>query len=353
MYFVFCFFLILFSPISGLEVTIDEIYYWDGVVDQLVKDSTLPDGEENRLITYLYNAQQAFATASTASSGKLDGSLDPISLAIIKLFFPNYQNIDSATNMDDPYTNKLAEPIAKQFTERFQLEQKQIHSPKIILTKDSWRGTEPFYGTRILTMKPWVLSSKSEFRCPDPGTEKSFWDAQLNEVINQMFSRTKNQNKQILYWAGKLPEKSGDWIVITKNYMDCHNLPLKKQIEVRSNLATTLFDNLLATFDSKYTFLVKRPFMLDPSLKPYIPTPDHPSYPAGHSTTGAAAAAVLTYYFPENKDNWEQLAEDCGMSRIRAGIHFPIDDAAGTELGEKVATKVLRVTTGEVQQKRQ
>ena len=98
--------------------------------------------------------------------------------------------------------------------------------------------------------------------------------------------------------------------------------------------------------------------------EPYLPTPAFPSYVSGHSTFSAAWAhamelaigrpdlhyrGTVRHLYVELRDlaqpvtldypTFEAAAAACGMSRIWGGIHWPMDNERGHELGEKVAEK--------------
>lgn len=81
----------------------------------------------------------------------------------------------------------------------------------------------------------------------------------------------------------------------------------------------------------------------DPVSNPegYPGTPRHPSYPAGHSTVGGAASAVLARFFPEHAAELDDLADNMGMARLWAGIHYRADHRFGLALGRAVAGLVL------------
>lgn len=74
-------------------------------------------------------------------------------------------------------------------------------------------------------------------------------------------------------------------------------------------------------------------------------TPRHPAYPSGHSTVGGAGSEVLTHYFPELKDELDKLADNAGLARMWAGIHFRADHEFGMALGRAVARLVLKTIT--------
>jgi membrane-associated phospholipid phosphatase len=80
----------------------------------------------------------------------------------------------------------------------------------------------------------------------------------------------------------------------------------------------------------------------DPGWKPLLVTPPFPSYPSGHATTSAAAAAVLGHFFPTARERPRRMADEAAQSRLYAGIHFPSDTRAGLVLGRQVAGAALR-----------
>ena len=68
-----------------------------------------------------------------------------------------------------------------------------------------------------------------------------------------------------------------------------------------------------------------------------FPVPSHPSYPSNHSSFSAAKAEVLAYLFPSHADFIRAVGKEAGDSRIWAGIHYQIDNIAGSNLGKAVA----------------
>ena len=77
------------------------------------------------------------------------------------------------------------------------------------------------------------------------------------------------------------------------------------------------------------------------------PTPRSPSYPSEHAATAGAAAAVLSYFFPDEAAAFQAMAEEAAESRVLAGLQYPSDSAAGLELGRKVAEQVLAAATAD------
>jgi len=91
-------------------------------------------------------------------------------------------------------------------------------------------------------------------------------------------------------------------------------------------------------------------------------TPRHPAYPSGHSTYSGAASEILSYFFgaldtPEAlpfdtrygskqntkiKEELDNMADNIGMGRLWAGIHWRSDHEAGMKLGRTVARMVIQ-----------
>ncbi len=70
---------------------------------------------------------------------------------------------------------------------------------------------------------------------------------------------------------------------------------------------------------------------------PLFAVPNFPSYPSNHSTFSTARAEVLAYLFPSRADYIRAIGKEAGDSRIWAGIHYQMDNAAGAALGKAVA----------------
>jgi membrane-associated phospholipid phosphatase len=86
-------------------------------------------------------------------------------------------------------------------------------------------------------------------------------------------------------------------------------------------------------------------------------TPRHPAYPSGHSTYAGAATTILEFFFGMDMtprfltgcnttstigQELRNMADNIGMGRLWAGIHWRSDHEAGLKLGQVVACLVLR-----------
>jgi hypothetical protein len=94
-----------------------------------------------------------------------------------------------------------------------------------------------------------------------------------------------------------------------------------------------------------YNFSTKQSTVTDgipkTSPSPSPGTPRHPAYPAGHSIVGAAASEVLSYFFPDFRSDFDDLADNTGMARLWAGIHYRSDHRFGNAAGRAVAKLVI------------
>jgi membrane-associated phospholipid phosphatase len=86
-------------------------------------------------------------------------------------------------------------------------------------------------------------------------------------------------------------------------------------------------------------------------------TPRHPAYPSGHSTYSGAACTIIGYFFGNDPtpeflalgapattigEEVRRMADNIGMGRMWAGVHWRSDHEAGLKLGQVVACLVLR-----------
>lgn len=110
-------------------------------------------------------------------------------------------------------------------------------------------------------------------------------------------------------------------------------------------------------FDQNATFRVLYDDVVDncgrfnkcprPQPCPSPGTPRHPALPSGHSTYSAAASAVLSYFFPEERQELERLADNIGTARLWAGVHWRTDHVAGQRIGRAVAYLIIRQLQGD------
>jgi len=70
-------------------------------------------------------------------------------------------------------------------------------------------------------------------------------------------------------------------------------------------------------------------------------TPRHPAFPSGHSTVAGAASELLSYFFPQEREELDKLADNIGMARLWGGVHWRSDHLAGMTLGRNIARFII------------
>jgi membrane-associated phospholipid phosphatase len=90
----------------------------------------------------------------------------------------------------------------------------------------------------------------------------------------------------------------------------------------------------------KHALACWRPHELSSQVQPVILTPGHGAFPSGHSTENHMIARILWELYGREPHIGEQLmrqAARISVNRTVAGVHFPIDTAAGQVLGLTLA----------------
>ena len=106
-------------------------------------------------------------------------------------------------------------------------------------------------------------------------------------------------------------------------------------------LNMAMMDACIASWDSKYHYLVPRPSMRDSAITEPLGLPSHPSYTSGHSAFSGAAEGILSAIFPASAAEMHRLAEEASASRWYGGIHYRFDGDAGLRQGRQVAAWTL------------
>ena len=125
----------------------------------------------------------------------------------------------------------------------------------------------------------------------------------------------------------------------------------------------SIADALIGCWKVKYQYNLMRPIkyirevLNHPEWNPVFPTPPHPDYPSGHSTSGGAIAVAWesllgkNYSFtnhiydylgmpPQQYASFNDMAVQIGQSRVYAGIHFSLACVEGNKQGRKIAENI-------------
>lgn len=309
---------------------------WDALAMHASEEKKLTFYEYTRVFAYLYVAQAEAAYLSQNVIGELKGSLDPVSYQVLSLFFPNLEKPTFFS--EDPYSLTLANLITAKIAARIQYE----NSLPLTFSIPPTLQKDFSAGLIVARWVPWLAKpSMVYWPSSPPALDDPIWREQITAIKDAQNPMTEDKKEAIFLWAGLAYPWSGDWRNIANQYLTCRNVPLKKAIIIRKALMMGLYDCIAAYTTCKYHYLVPRPQKMDPTIHYMIPVPKHPSYPSGHAAESTVASRVLSFFFPGDTKYWKIMAEQCRISRIWAGIHYPLDNEAGKVCGNKVAGTIL------------
>jgi len=224
---------------------------------------------------------------------------------------------------------------------------------------------QPFWGTTVRTLA--LANSRQCNPGPPPAYSEQpgsdFYDeAGLDYQISKTL--TPEQITIARYWAdgpGTISGPGHSLAIVDEVVTQQHaNLGEAAEAYARAGIADA--DAVTALWWVKYHYNLVRPVtyirqVIDPTWTTLLPTPPFPEYVSAHSGQSAAALATLESLFgdhvpfvdhahdadgfaPRSFDHIFAAAEEAGMSRLYAGIHFRSGNLNGRTLGLCVAAVV-------------
>jgi PAP2 superfamily len=213
---------------------------------------------------------------------------------------------------------------------------------------DRWRGEGgPPALAMSVGLRPWFLTAAEQFRPPPPpapGTAE--FAGELAAVRAATEHRTRAETRATWAYARNAATL---WSEIAGDAILRRRLSEPDAARALMYLNMALSDAMIACWDAKLAYWQPRPSELDPALDLSIPLPDFPAYPSAHATLFATGAAVLGRLIPAEQAALDSIAREATASRVWAGVHYPIDNAAGTRLGGQVAEAALLVLDAEAE----
>jgi hypothetical protein len=241
----------------------------------------------------------------------------------------------------------------------------------------AWEPTPPAFNPSPLQpcwgfLRPMVLTSGGE--CPPGGhppfstdSQSDFFAAAL-EVYTVGLNLTNEQKTIAGYWSdgpGATGTPAGHWIAIVSQIARNDELSLAAAAQAYARVGIAVHDAFIACWNSKYAFNLQRPVTfinhnIDLNWRPYIVTPNFPTYTSGHSTQSGAAAKALTDMFgikhfvdtthtdhglmppqqPRAFNSFTEAANEAAISRLYGGIHFSFDNNHGRACGDCIGQKI-------------
>lgn len=195
----------------------------------------------------------------------------------------------------------------------------------------------------IGAMRTFLVESGDAFRpAPPPAVGSARFLQDLAEVRSHTNAPTDESTRIAKFYdmtTGTMV--AGFWNEQATERIRRDGLPVTRATTILATVNAAMMDAVVACHDAKYVYWVPRPSQADPSIKPIIGVPNHPSYPSNHSCISTAAGIVLAHFFPRDREALERFGMEAGLSRIYAGIHYRFDVDAGDEIGRKVAASAI------------
>lgn len=198
----------------------------------------------------------------------------------------------------------------------------------------------PLWGT----VRPWLLTSGSQFRpAPPPAFGSPEFLTALAEVRHDSDTRTADQLAIAQFWAFGLGAGGpmGYFTDLATQYAMHQHMNEEQSARVFATMHMAMMDASIGCWDAKYAYWYIRPFQADPAITTPVGRPNFPSYPSAHSCFSAAAVGVLAGIFPAQADSLSAMVVEAGDARIFAGLHYRFDVLAGQQLGASVAALAL------------
>ncbi|GAB7044162.1 MULTISPECIES: carbohydrate binding domain-containing protein [Catenuloplanes] len=413
----------------------DPVLYWNDVLKQAIRESVEPQRSPTNLAraaavmnTAIFDAVTSVTNIGTPYVGRitvpvdthvasLESAVNMAAFDTLRVLFPNLTFTDELTaargvlpNGTNSVQRDRGEGVGAAAASAVVANRSNDGSTSTATytpstTPGAWRPTDttpavtPFWGQ----VRPWTMTSGSQFRPPLPGGYSSYstllasqaYADQLNEVKNlgraTGSTRTAEQTDIAFFWANDVPgtyKPPGQLLEHTEIVAVQRGLGVLEHARLFALVSLAMADAAIAAWDAKFltpidlwrpqsavqnadldgrSDTVKDAAWLPLSINPAGQrfSPAFPAYISGHATFGGAWAAVMRNYFGldhlemrlttedpsrptvvRTLPSFTAAAAENGRSRIYLGVHYQWDAdngvATGTQIGNQVFAGYLR-----------
>lgn len=298
-------------------------------------DKAVIDSLENALTQEFLSIQTQSKLSVSAQFGKA------VALAVF-----NWSETDGYKNANNPYTIPTGPGLWKPTAPAFTAPATPYWGNNRTVVTGSTGGTQP--------AAPVAYST-------DPSS--AFYQM-VKQVYDVSQTLTDDQKAMAAFWRDVPGVSSpGHWLSILQQVIRIEKTSLDEAAVSYALTGAAINDALISCFKSKYQYNLVRPItyirdvMGNTSWSSYLGTPAHPEYVSAHSSLSAAAATIMedlfgntgpltdhTYdymgFAPRTYSSFSAIAEEAGLSRLYAGIHYMPGINAGLVQGRKVAGNI-------------
>jgi hypothetical protein len=236
--------------------------------------------------------------------------------------------------------------------------------------------TAPTASPQWVSIKPFALTSPSQFRPPAPiALTSARWAGDYNEMKDfgslTSAKRSAKQTEDGRFW---LATDGRVYYPLIRATAEARKLSLIDCARLYALAAMARHDALTAVFDAKYHYEFWRPVTAirngdidnnaaterDAAWQPLGPTPMHPEYPCAHCIVSASTAGVVMGLFgsadvpefaitsptaPGVTHRWTNLrafVDEVSEARIWAGFHWRFSTEVGRDMGYRIGDYVVK-----------
>lgn len=190
------------------------------------------------------------------------------------------------------------------------------------------------------TWKTMVSGDAAAFKpAAPPKADSEQARQELEELKTWQAKRTDADKEAIKYWNEYAAPLR--WSELTDELLIANNFVPPKAARALAVVHIAMYDAVVATWQAKAEYKRSAPKTREASLDPLLSDEGIPSYPSEHAAVAGAAAAALTYFFPDKAAEFKDKAAKAAETRLAAGVNVRSDIAAGQALGEAIAAKVI------------
>ena len=235
-----------------------------------------------------------------------------------------------------------------------------------------FRGANPMlrFGSALL---PFSLARADQFRPPPPpATDSPQYTASFNETKEMGGKASRKRSEAQLKIALFHTESPVTFLPRNFGRLARSSSDPAEAARLLAAAYAVQADAIIACFDAKYFYNAWRPdsaitladsdnnpaTIADAGWTPSATTPNHPEYPAAHSCTAGALAAMLRHIYGTEQVSfsWDSKATgatheyrdlaafraESTAARIWGGMHFRFSTEAGDKLGEQVGAWAMQ-----------
>ena len=186
----------------------------------------------------------------------------------------------------------------------------------------------------------------------------------VKQVYDVSLTLTANQKAMVDYFKD-VPGYSpgGTYVSLMVQSMQQTNPSLDIAALTYVKVGLAQHEATVVLFTGKYQFNLIRPVTyirnyIDPTWSSYIPTPNHPEFPSGHSTTGGAVIGMMSTIFgedfhitlhtydylnypPRSYTSFTQMLREISDSRLYGGLHYRATLDKSEVQGKRIAQNIL------------